>query len=311
MVAHQPETPPRADLPCAARSRVEESSLAGTASTVRRWVLVEQPGPWGPHAPHDSRMPADVAAALERAAEAAGARVLLIRRPGGRRPDETARRMFVAVSHAGGGWGESLALPSIEAAAEVDLEPLGRRTSVGGEALAAPLLLVCTNGAHDGCCAREGQPLVRALTAAYPERVWEASHVGGCRFAGSLVCLPEGVYYGWLDANSGLAAAEAHLHGRVHLPAFRGRSGVAMPVQAAEGFVREHFGLDALEAVRARTHRELGKGVHEVGLSLADGRAVTARLAVRRDVEARPLTCAAEQAVHPPRYELITLSATG
>lgn len=310
MAAHQPEPAALADLPCAARSRVDEGALLGTASTVRRWVLVEQPGPWGPHPPGDSRMPADVAAALERHAEAVGARLLLIRRPGGRQPDETARRMVVAVSHAGGGWGESLALPSVERAAEVDLEPLRRREPVGGEPLDAPLLLVCTNGAHDGCCAREGQPLVRALAGAHPERVWEASHVGGCRFAGNLVCLPEGVYYGWLDAESGVAAAEAHLHGRVHLPAFRGRSGVAMPVQAAERIVREHFGLEALGAVRARTHRELGDGVHEVGLSLADGRTATARLAVRRDAEARPLTCAAEQPVRPPRYELITLSTS-
>lgn len=310
MAAHHPESPPLGDLPCGARSRADEESLIGTASTVRRWLLVEQPGPWGVTAPHDSRMPPELAAHLERQAQAVGARVLLIRRPGGRRADETRRRVFVAVSHSHGGWAEALELPSAEALAELDLSPLAHRASVGGEPVERPLLLVCTNGAHDGCCAREGQPLVRALTEAHPEAVWEASHVGGCRFSGNMVCLPEGIYYGHLDADEGVAAADAHLAGRVHLPRFRGRSGLAMPAQAAEAMVREHFGLDALAAVRARTHHDLGDGVHEVVLTLADGRTVTARLGVRRDAEPRPLTCAAEQLVSPPRYELITLTAS-
>lgn len=308
--AHHPDAPPAGDLPCGARSRADDESLIGTASTVRRWLLVEQPGPWGAKAPHDSRMPTELAAQLELKARAVGARMLLIRRPGGRQADETRRRVFVAVSHAHGGWAEALELSSVDAVADLDVGPLARRQSVGGDPVDSPLLLVCTNGAHDGCCAREGQPLVRALTAAYPETVWEASHVGGCRFSGNLVCLPEGIYYGHLDADDGVAAADAHLAGRIHLPRFRGRSGLAMPAQAAEAMVRNHFGLDALAAVRARTHHDLGDGAHEVTLTLADGRTATARIAVHRDAEPRPLTCAAEQLVSPPRYELIALTAS-
>lgn len=307
---HHPDAPPAGDLPCRARSRADDESLIGTASTVRRWLLVEQPGPWGARAPHDSRMPTEVAAQLELKARAVGARMLLIRRPGGRQTDETRRRVFVAVSHAHGGWAETLELSSIDAVADLDVGPLAHRRSVGGDPVDAPLLLVCTNGAHDGCCAREGQPLVRALTAAHPETVWEASHVGGCRFSGNLVCLPEGIYYGHLDADDGVAAADAHLAGRIHLPRFRGRSGLAMPAQAAEAMVRNHFGLDALAAVRARKHQDLGDGAHEVTLTLADGRTATARIAVHRDAEPRPLTCAAEQLVSPPRYELIALTAS-
>lgn len=300
--------PPAEDLPCRERSRADGESLIGTASTVRRWLLVEQPGPWGATAPRDSRMDPDLAEALTRAARAVGARLLLIRRPGGRRADETPRQAFVAVSHSHGGWAESLALTSLDELAHVDLAPLGRQASVGGDPVADPLLLVCTNGAHDGCCAREGQPLARALAAEHPVNVWEASHVGGCRFAGNLVCLPEGVYYGWLDVEGGRAAATAHLDGRVHLPALRGRSGLAMPAQAAEVMARRRFGLEGLAAVRARSHHDLGEGIHEVGLELAGERRVTVRLAVRHDAAPRTLTCAATELVSPPRYELIAIA---
>jgi hypothetical protein len=310
-MSSSPESPPATEATCRERSRADGESLMGTASTVRRWLMVEQPGPWGVTAPHDSRMAAELATRLAAKAEAVGARLLLIRRPGGRRADETSRQAFVAVSHSRGGWAESLALSSLDELDDIDLAPLGERRSVGGEPVADPLLLVCTNGAHDGCCAREGQSLARALAAEHPTEVWEASHVGGCRFAGNLVCLPEGVYYGWLDVPGGLAAAAAHLAGRVHLPAFRGRSGVAMPAQAAEAMVRQRFGLETLPAVQASTHHNLGDGVHEIGLRLAGERTVTVRLAVRHDAAPRRLTCAAAEAVSPPRYELITLTAEG
>lgn len=306
-LAH-PEGSAAGDLPCAARSHADDEALLGTASTVRRWILVEQPGPWGPTAPHDSRMEPELAGALALQAQAVGARLLLIRRPGGA-PATERRRAFVAVSDSRGGWAESLDVPTPEALTDVDFAPLRRRRSVGGDPVRTALLLVCTNGAHDRCCATEGQPLVRALTAAHPESVWEASHVGGCRFSGNLVCLPEGIYYGRLDADSGLAAAQAHLAGRIHRPAFRGRSGIAMPAQAAEAMVRDRFGLDDLDAVRAHTHRTLEHEVHEVGLTLHDGREVTARVAVHRDREPRALTCSADELLRPPRYELLAMSA--
>lgn len=301
-----PEGPPAGDLPCRARSVADDEPLLGTASTVRRWLLVEQPGPWGATAPGDSRMDPHLAAALAVKAQTVGARLLLIRRPQGR-VDPGPPTVVVAASSSRGGWAESLELTSLDALVDVDLEPLRARRSVGGEPVHAPLLLVCTNGAHDRCCATTGQPLARALAADHPQAVWEASHVGGCRFSGNMVCLPEGIYYGRLDADSGHEAARAHLAGRVHRPAFRGRSGVAMPAQAAEAMVRDHFGLDELDAVWPRAHRELGDDVHDVDLVIPDGR-VTARLAVRRDDEPRPLTCAATELVHPPRYELVAMT---
>ena len=56
-----------------------EPQLA-TASRVRGWLMVEQPGPWGRDALLDSRLDRDLARELDARARAARVRVLLVRR---------------------------------------------------------------------------------------------------------------------------------------------------------------------------------------------------------------------------------------
>jgi hypothetical protein len=107
-----------------------------------------------------------------------------------------------------------------------------------------PLFLVCTHGKHDRCCAVYGRPLYDSMRELVEDEwVWQSSHVGGDRFAGNLVALPDGVYYGRVDAGEALPVVEAALDGRVHLPHYRGRSCHAFPAQAAERAVREETGL--------------------------------------------------------------------
>jgi hypothetical protein len=72
-----------------------------TASRVRDWLLVEQPGPWGTDALLESRFPKAVARELGRRARDRGIRVVLLR--GGAPPDaagDTARRR-VYLAHTG------------------------------------------------------------------------------------------------------------------------------------------------------------------------------------------------------------------
>jgi hypothetical protein len=64
-------------------------------------------------------------------------------------------------------------------------------------------LVVCTHGRHDACCGKFGYPLYEELRRGYAEpdglRVWRASHLGGHRFAPTLVDYPEGRYWGRLE----------------------------------------------------------------------------------------------------------------
>ena len=109
---------------------------------------------------------------------------------------------------------------------------------------------MCTHGRHDACCAERGRPVAAALSAAHPEDTWEVSHIGGDRFAGNLLVLPHGLYYGRLDAPSAIAVAGDHEAGQLDLDHLRGRSGYAMPVQAAEIALRRELGETRNDALR-------------------------------------------------------------
>ena len=49
--------------------------------------------------------------------------------------------------------------------------------------------------------------------------VWQSSHVGGDRFAGNLVVLDDGVYYGRVEPSDAWPVVEAALERRIHLAA--------------------------------------------------------------------------------------------
>ena len=134
-----------------------------------------------------------------------------------------------------------------------------------------PLVLVCTNGRHDACCATFGRPLARDLRqSAARDDVWECSHIGGDRFAGNLVILPEGLYFGRCDGASAQRVIEDYRRGAIHLDNYRGRSVLGFYEQAAEFFVRRELGLTAIGAVTAV--RRVGERPRHVRRRHHDGR---------------------------------------
>lgn len=65
-------------------------------------------------------------------------------------------------------------------------------------------ILVCTHGGRDACCGKFGYPVYEKLrykyAAEYPGlRVWRTSHIGGHRFAPTLIDFPNGHYWGHLE----------------------------------------------------------------------------------------------------------------
>jgi hypothetical protein len=64
-------------------------------------------------------------------------------------------------------------------------------------------VLVCTHGARDVCCGKFGYPIYNVLRSRHAApgslRIWRTSHVGGHRFAPTIVELPEGRYWGHLE----------------------------------------------------------------------------------------------------------------
>jgi hypothetical protein len=233
---------------CAVASEARDEPLAGTASTVRSWLLLEHPGPWGRDAFVDGRhASAGFGAELSRRARAAGVRPLLIRRVGGAVSGR--RRCFAASSAPGAEFVERTDLAALDDALALELTELAAGRGLGLERHDEALFLVCTHGRHDACCAERGRPLAAALAAAFPEQTWEASHIGGDRFAGNVLALPHGLYFGRVDAEEAEAVARAYLEGRLSLPHLRGRSTESMPVQFAEHALRLELGLDRIDDV--------------------------------------------------------------
>ena len=289
---------------CSRESVARDEPMFGTASTVRTWLLIEHPGPWGRFALPDSRLPDGLGDELRTRSTAAGVRVLLIRRPG--RPAEGSTGAFAIYSGPEEPWVERLALPSLEAALELDLDRLGRGERLGaGIPHEGTMFLVCTHGRHDPCCAERGRPLAEALSSEFPDETWESSHFGGDRFAGNLVVFPHGFYFGRVRPEESEAVVRTYLDGRLDLKRLRGRSCRPMPVQAAEHFLREQEGLDRIDDVEledatttpsgARVRFRTGSGRFEVRLERAP------------DDVARRLTCHSEHEERPPTYRLLAI----
>jgi hypothetical protein len=233
---------------CSATSAALDEPLAGTASTVRSWLLLEHPGPWGRDAFVDGRHATDgFGIELRERCRHANVRPLLIRRLGRGTPARPT--VFAIRSGPGEPFVERAALGSLDDALALDLHGLGRGERLGLEPHGDPLFLVCTHGRHDACCAERGRPLARALTDAFPEQTWECSHIGGDRFAPNLLLFPHGIYLGRVAPADAAAVAGAYLEGRLSLAHLRGRSSVAMPVQFAERALRGQLALDRIDDV--------------------------------------------------------------
>src|SRR6266508_1257190 len=276
---------------CSSVSLALDEPLLGTASTVTSWMLVEQPGPWGEYALERNRLPPDAAAAIRLRCRQHRIRAILIRRWGGFGPE--GRRVYLAHTGEREPWLEAAVLPDpadLSALLDADLAALGRGGRPGlGEPMDRPLYLVCTNGGRDPCCAERGRPLFRALEPALADRIWECSHIGGDRFAGNLVCMPSGVYFGRVRPEEALSIARAHDEGRLDLDHYRGRTCYPFAVQAAESFLRRELGLEAIAAVTLRSAAG-DDGALTAGFDTPAGER-TVRVRVEPSPDPRRLTC--------------------
>jgi hypothetical protein len=235
---------------CAAASEQRGESMTGTASTVRSFLLVEHPGPWGVDALRDARMPEGIGPELRARTATTRTKVLLIRRPAGASRGTEGIRVFAAYAHHAEPWLETVVLEDLAQVHDLDLESLAAGRSPGLTPHHEPVLAVCTHGRHDACCAERGRPIAAGLAELVPERTWEASHLGGDRFAGNLLVLPHGLYFGRLQPDTARGVARLLAAGELDLDHLRGRSGLATPLQAAEAALRRHVDERRLTAVR-------------------------------------------------------------
>ena len=294
-------------LRCAPAAEGRGDQREASATPVERWLLIEEPGPWGFNALLESRIDVHIAAELATRAAAASTRVMLIRRPG--RPGQgdaagaTPRRWAIVDSRVGreaswwGRWSRAQDL--------LDIVLDGS----GGEPSAAATYLVCAHGRHDACCAMRGRPVAAALAASRPEQVWECSHTGGDRFAANLIALPHGIAYGHVTAAVAPGLAEAYEAGLVDPTWLRGRSSLPAPVQAAQHHARLALGDLGVDAFAPLLLARLDPVTWEVLLQHETG-PVEVVVRSRTTPPAPHLTCNALRPASARVFDLLKLSPT-
>jgi Sucrase/ferredoxin-like len=296
-----PTRPDAAKPLCAETSRAHAESLQATASRVDTWILIEYRGLWA----HDAVDGSTLSRALKEHLVAERvrlphARILFVRRNERRSSDGLLA--FVARSTQSEG-----DLRCLELERHDDL--IGLDLATAGAPVDHPLFLVCTHGKHDRCCAKFGRPLYDVVREQVEDGwAWQSSHLGGDRFAGNLVVLPEGVYYGRVEPAEAWPVVEAALERRVHMPLYRGRSCHGFAAQAAEIAVREATSLLGVDEVRLRS-LEGGGGRWRADVA-AGGTAYEVEVHVEEG-EPTHLTCSTSRLSRPKRYVAGTPRARG
>jgi Sucrase/ferredoxin-like len=230
--------------PCSDQSLARDDPMFGTASAGSSWVLLELAGGWGHSAFIQSPATIDpeLGRAIVRRVEAAKMRIAAIRKHG-RRPATPRWRWFVAQAGVGN---EALYCGEVSDPREyLDLALDG----TDGTLCTDPLVAVCAHGRHDQCCAVRGRSACRAITMKYPDLTWECSHLGGDRFAATMLVLPEGLCYGRVDSTDSADLVRLYLEGQLDNRFLRGRTSLPHVVQAAQYFAREANGDDRIASL--------------------------------------------------------------
>lgn len=192
----------------------EQVPLAGTAPTSESWLIVIHQGPWGKR-PLDTHISQD----LTMWAAEQGASILLARTP--KDVDPYPASTFLYATRNG-----DLLVGTLNSKGLPDLA----RTQYS-----KPLLLICTNGKRDICCATFGRDLIASckelLSANLFTQILECSHLGGHRFAPTAIWMPDKLVLGRLNPS---AVANLLEHGVIGSQFIRGNSKLSPAQQVVQ-----------------------------------------------------------------------------
>jgi hypothetical protein len=243
---------------CAAYSRAAGEDMAGTVKPTDVWLLLEYRGRWEHHAAAVFSESVQMRLSALKA-KLPKLRVALIKKA---RHTSGPLSVFWAFSRQ-----ENAQLYRSEI---TDYDALFFHPESPGEPTDEKIVAVCTHGTHDLCCAQFGNEIYDALREVDDASVWQISHVGGCRFAPNVVCLPHGIVYGRVERTDCADIVTSYRRGEVIPEKLRGRSCYSKPVQAAERFLRISKHLSRLDELNMTSAEETGPGAWTVQFKSGD-----------------------------------------
>lgn len=274
--------------------------LPGTAKAVGVVVALEFLHGWGRDVLDGEALGEELAAAITAHLKPYKGSLQLIRKPGKAGQHRAKRRLYLIFPHLENPTIERYDVDGPADLLDFDLSGPGRNTTKnGGTIINHPLLLVCTHGKRDKCCAVNGRPVAAAIQSCfYGDEVWESSHTKGHRFAPSMLLFPWGYSYGRLNAHAATDVLKYAVRGEMFLPGNRGRGIYSAPCQVAEIVVANKLVAQG-QAVTPGSLKVTG-GIDKDNKNLAhatvthpDGRAWTVTLETRQ-VEGVIASCGQE-----------------
>jgi hypothetical protein len=241
---------------CSNSSLQAKEPLPGTAPRADIWMLVEYDGVWGEKAFEESHLPDRVKKHLSEALrQIPNSKLLLIRQHMAHRQMASESRLssprfFLALTHLEQPLLYDFTLKRYDDLLDMDIPGIAAQEGVYSQNLSRQvLLIVCTNGRRDWCCARFGTDtyleLIRASQAVSAQpTIWQSSHLGGHRFAPNIACLPAGLFYGRVEKDELSLLVENCCKGQIYPAKARGRSCYPAPIQAAEIYLRLRSATD-------------------------------------------------------------------
>lgn len=193
---------------CSTVSRRLGEDPGGTATPYRGYLLIELPLPWPRDITTSRHFPQGLTEPLGLAVAAKMRALFLAPDSAYTRQDHTRviRLLRPASGPVAGFQRDEYLVPSHSVTALVasllEQNGLEQFARYRAEAQGVRDLLVCTHGSTDAACGRDGYPLYESLRHDYDDpnlRVWRVSHVGGHRFAPTVLDFPEGRFWAHLD----------------------------------------------------------------------------------------------------------------
>lgn len=227
---------PPSDFLCCDWSEAANEPMYGTAFHADVWLMLEYTRPWGAKATSENDLPQAVQRWLDEQVEKFNGRLQFIRKF---RPEMDGLTFFI---------GAAGRLFRFELVRYEDLLGLDITAVLRGDPQFATQQVsekhyfICTNGKRDRSCAVRGAATYRSFAEQASENVWMTTHLGGHRFAPTLLSLPDGFCYGRIHPEDVARFQNIQAQGDVWLEKLRGQTAYGAVEQAADYFLRQETG---------------------------------------------------------------------
>lgn len=130
------------------------------------------------------------------------------------------------------------------------------------------VVLCCTHGVKDKCCAKFGNASFKALSEAAAKwngtfEVWQSTHLGGCRLASAALVFPDMHKYGRIDPEQAPALLNSESQNQPFLPCYRGDGALTPAQQVADIEARQRLAAEGTYPKRLSIQSEATRSGEE------------------------------------------------